>query len=96
MPSPNPSRVLRCYDNGGKTADRYTVYFLALPRERDGTVQCRGMSAHPCHPQGFGLWCSGHLGRHNGRRIAFSALPVDCQRLILCDLARDQSPHLSE
>lgn len=76
---------IRCYDNGGKTADRYTVVYLE-DRERDGTYTCVGMSAEPFHPQGVGQHSTAMLGRHLGRRISFEALPVDCRRLVLRDL----------
>lgn len=57
-------RYVRCYDNGGKTFDRYTVVFTGNYRNIPGR-RCRakygpldfqnvGMSEHPFHPQGFG------------------------------------------
>lgn len=77
-------QVVRIYDNGGKTLDRYTAVFMSLERERDGTYQCRAMSEHPFH--GFGMWCSAVPGRHLGKRITFDQLPPDCQRLLVQDL----------
>jgi hypothetical protein len=52
-------RYVRCYDNGGKTLDRYTVCFTgrAAPERSPGRATeypYVGMSAHPFHPQGFG------------------------------------------
>lgn len=56
-------KYVRCYDNGGKTADRYTVVYTGKYRtigskrggERvNGGFQYVGMSALPFHPQGFG------------------------------------------
>jgi len=71
------------YDNGGKTVDRYTVYY----DEPTGNVYpCVGMSSNPCHPQGFGQHSEGILGRHNGKRIKFEDLPIDCQRVVLQDI----------
>ena len=55
-PAPRPVRIA-CYDNGGKTADRYTVVYLetAFEARRGGTYyECVGMSENPFHPQGFG------------------------------------------
>ena len=78
--------ILAIYDNGGKTVDRYTVYY----NEREGAFYCgRGMSESPFHPQGFGLYISGSLGRHNGRKILFEDLPADCQKLVISDLKAD-------
>lgn len=53
-----PEYVLACYDNGGKTCDRYTVLFGGSLWEpamgRD--VSYLGMSGAPTHPQGFSMW----------------------------------------
>ena len=49
-------RLVRCYDNGGETADRYTVLFTGVYRRRTGgnfISVC--MSANPYHPQGVGM-----------------------------------------
>jgi len=56
-------RYVRCYDNGGESADRYTVCFTgkagALHTEGYSTEYCyRAMSAAPFHPQGVGIWGS--------------------------------------
>lgn len=58
MPAGIPKYV-RCYDNGGKTVDRYTVCYVG----RKATIKVEGsawsypyvgMSAEPFDPQGFG------------------------------------------
>ena len=53
-----PEYVLACYDNGGKTCDRYTVLFGgSLYEEALGrNVYFLGMSGAPTHPQGFSQW----------------------------------------
>lgn len=83
---------VRCYDNGGKTFDRYTVVFTGRYRKQTGGEQFyRGMSEHPCHPQGFGLCAT---SRHNidlpayshlGKKVKFADLPIDCQGVVLSD-----------
>jgi hypothetical protein len=49
-------RYVRCYDNGGKTVDRYTVVFAG--RHAAARIYrvfpYLGMSSQPFHPQGFG------------------------------------------
>lgn len=75
-----------CYDDGGKTADRYTVVYADSPESRPGMYEAVGMSAEPFHPQGVGQHCSAMPGAHLGRRIAFEALPQDCRTLVLRDL----------
>lgn len=94
-------KYIRCYDNGGESADRYTVVFTGRYRKNTGNeFVYRGMSTHPCHPQGVGQWGSSQaqidankwgfappIGRKNhlGTRISFDNLPEDCRRLILRD-----------
>jgi hypothetical protein len=57
MPNGQP-RYVRCYDNGGETADRFTVCFTGRAattgdgyrRQFNGLAMC----GSPFHPQGFG------------------------------------------
>ena len=79
---------VRIYDNGGKTADRYTAVYMDSPERAAGMFQCVGMSENPFHPQGFGQHSSAMPGKHLGKRIAFEALPKDCQRLVMRDLCQ--------
>ena len=76
-------KIKAIYDNGGKSFDRYTVYY----DEKDGQFySCLGMSENPFHPQGCGYHSSGILGRHNGKRISFDELPIACQKAVNQDL----------
>ena len=75
---------VRCYDNGGQTADRFTAVFLDQP-ERNGTFNAIEMNHEPFHPQGIGQHCSAQPGRHLGKRIDSTKLSTDCQRLIQRD-----------
>lgn len=74
--------VLRCYDNRGRSADRYTI----LPPRwaddyRDGALWAGiAASSEPFHPQGFGQTCYAMPGPHLGRRVHWSNLPVDVRR----------------
>jgi len=81
---------LRCYDDGGASADRYTVVFIDCPESRNlmRTFCALGMNESPFHPQGFGQHCSATPGRHLGKRIRFIDLPVDCRQLVRMDTAR--------
>ena len=85
-------RYIRCYDNGGETIDRYTAVFTGNYRKKTGGEfwhLC--MSANPYHPQGMGQ----HGGSndqidkptysHLGKKINFTDLPADCQKLVLHD-----------
>ena len=82
-------KIHSVYDNGGETADRFTVYYggRGTINHRNGLRLMVGMSDAPFHPQGFGQHGEGMPGRHNGRRIRFDDLPADCRRLVEADLA---------
>jgi hypothetical protein len=92
MPNGVPKYV-RCYDNGGKTFDRYTVVFTG--RYTHKTRQCFwyvGMSENPFHPQGFGqhgeqkyLPIDRPTYGHIGKKIKFEQLPTDCKKLVIQD-----------
>ena len=82
----NLNKLVRLYDNGGKTFDRYTAVYMNEPEYQPNTFAARGMSEHPFSPQGFGCSCTAMPGRHLGKRIKFEDLPKDCQRLVLQDL----------
>jgi hypothetical protein len=87
-------KIVRCYDNGGETMDRYTVVYLDQQESKEPRgvyYDCRAMSANPFHPQGFGQMSTCVLGPHLGKRIAFADLPFDCQRLVF----RDRTPEVS-
>lgn len=55
-----PEFILDCFDNGGKTADRYTILLggtLLEPRLRsDRKVYFLGLSDDPSHPLGISMW----------------------------------------
>lgn len=82
-----PEYVVACYDNGGRSADRYTVLFggsLWTPdyaeanercRRDPRLIQCLGMSDAPEHPQGVSLWGDALRGRHLGRKVRWLDLP---------------------
>ena len=74
-----------CYDNGGRSFDRYTVVYLGV-RETPGSYACLAMSEHPFAHNGFGQHSNAQLGRHLGKRIAFADLPSDCQKAVMADL----------
>jgi hypothetical protein len=94
--------VLAVYDNGGRTADRYTVVYTP---ERTVT---RGyptrdvfpyvhMSSDPFWPQGvcqhgeLGFRPTAEWGRE--KVIAFEELPPDCQRAVRQDLAEEEATY---
>lgn len=85
----HPDTITKCvrvalHDNT-KTADRYTAVYLDEPEGRPGLYGARGMSEHPCHPQGVGMYTSASPGNHLGKRVMFEELPVDVRNLIVSD-----------
>ena len=89
MPNGIP-KWIRCYDNGGKTWDRFTVVYTGNYKGRNGCDYV-GMSENPFHPQGFGQhgWDGSVIDRptysHLGRKITFDKLPEQCQRAVIDD-----------
>lgn len=98
MPNGIPKYV-RCYNNGGKTIDRYTVVYTGNynnighnPREaKPKSHEYVSMSGAPYHPQGV---CQhGESDRlidwptygHLGKKIKFNDLPEDCQKVVISD-----------
>jgi hypothetical protein len=69
-----PKAITHVYDNGGKTADRYTIV-TDIPEGR-GMFACIGMSSAPTHPQGVSQWSSCQVGRHLGKKIPWAKLPA--------------------
>ena len=79
---------IRCYDNGGRTMDRYTVAYMDSP-SHGNLIDMVAMSEHPFHPQGFGQHTHGHPGAHLGKRIRLADLPEDCRKLVEQDTKGD-------
>ena len=79
---------LHCYDNGGKTIDRYTVVFLDSVRWlRDKPeYDCVGMSHDVTSPQGFYQHSTCFDGPHLGKRIIFEQLPMEHRQRIVGEL----------
>jgi hypothetical protein len=85
-------RYIRCYDNGGKTADRYTVCYTGRYKKESRQFEYVGMSAFPFHPLGIGQHgstenqsCDRPTSSHLGKKINYSKLPEDCQKLVMQD-----------
>jgi hypothetical protein len=95
MPHGVPKWV-RCYDDGGKTLDRYTVVFTGRYKDRPkwgerGHCEYLGMSENPFSPQGFGQHGDDPSAidrptySHLGKRIKFADLPPNCQNCVKQD-----------
>lgn len=81
-------KYVRCYDNGGETADRYTVVFTGNYAGREGCDNL-GMSAFPFHPYGVCYYDNHNqiidkpTYSHLGKKIKFTDLSPDAQRCVL-------------
>lgn len=75
-------RYLRIYDNGGRTADRYTIVYTG---RRGGWY--RSSCETPSHPGGVYMAGEGLIDRptssHLGRRIKFDQLPQAVRSVVL-------------
>lgn len=84
---------IRVYDNGGKTADRFTCVFTGNYRGRNGLCRFLNMSKYPFSPLGVGMHgeCQDIIDRptssHLGKRVKWDALPFDVQVCIWQDYA---------
>jgi len=88
MPDGMP-RYIRCYDNGGETADRYTVVFTGRYTHKTGREHWYlGMSGSPFHPQGIGQHGSSvhqidyPKYSHLGKKITFNDLTDECKECV--------------
>lgn len=87
------------FDNGGASFDRYTAVFTKRYKSHRGLyLNYIAMSERPTHPQGFGQhgefqWYRGmyQMMQYLGTRIKFEELPIDCQKVVLRDLAEDNA-----
>ena len=79
------SNEIKIYDDGEKCIDRFSVIYLNNLDRETGLYECRAMSAHPFHPMGFCQMTLAKPGKHLGKSIQFTDLPVDCQKVILSD-----------
>ncbi len=88
MPNGTPKYV-RCYDNGGETADRYTCVFTGNYTHKTAREHWYlGMSGDPFHPLGIGSHGSSHTQidkpsySHLGKKVKFETLPEKVQQCI--------------
>jgi hypothetical protein len=98
IPNGKP-RYIRCYDNGGETADRYTVVFtgnynnIGKPKRtrKISNFMYLGMSDNPFHPQGFGQHGDSPTlidkpsYKHLGKKIPYYKLSSHAQLLVMQD-----------
>jgi hypothetical protein len=85
----NSKLNITCYDNGGETADRYTIVNIDDLEHitADGAIYgALSASEHPFHPLGFGQHTSAMMGEHLGQEIAFETLPEEVQRFVAQNL----------
>ena len=93
----NKSVVIECWDNGGKTADRFTIAISGLMSVEDEPyTYFLGASKNPYHPQGVGQhsnempvseYESFRGGwQHLGKRVMFTDLPEEVQKFVACEL----------
>ena len=90
VPNGKP-KMVRCYDNGGKSMDRYTVVFTGrYTHKTNRSFWYVGMSGSPFHPQGIGMHGESEYTpidkptySHLGKKIKFEDLTEDCQKCVM-------------
>ncbi len=75
--SRQPREVKSVWDNGGRTADRYTV--VLRDRDDEGYYTAFALSDDPGSPQGVSMVVSVTEGSHIGQRISWNTLPTRIQ-----------------
>jgi len=78
-------KIRAIYDNGGETLDRYTIYY-GEKNKTNNLYECIALSENPNSPLGFYQHTMGEPGRHNGKKIKLTDLPLECQKSILAEL----------
>lgn len=92
-----PDGVLAIYDDGPKTFDRYTVFYaepVTGTTYADMWLGYRGMSEHPTHAQGVGIYgdmpahaVASYRFRNAHHACRWSALPQEVRDVVIRDLA---------
>lgn len=70
------------YDNGGKTADRYTAIDMRRHERAPGTYAAIGFDVEPFHPLGIGQHTTAMPGRHLGKRVRLIDLPTHARQFV--------------
>jgi len=86
-----PKAVLACYDNGGKSIDRYTVLYGSpfWSEDMGRTIPYVAMNESPYHPQGVSQHGEMLSSDRNllGKKIKFLDLPKECIKFVIADCA---------
>lgn len=89
VPNGTP-KYIRCYDNGGASADRYTVVFTGNYTHKTSGEHCYlGMSGNPFHPLGIGQhgFSRTQIDKpaysHLGKKIKFEDLSKECKDCVM-------------
>ena len=90
-----PEYVLACYDNGGKTCDRYTVLFGGSHWDEGmgRNVAFLGMSGDPHSPLGFSQWgemCSSNRA-NCGKHVRWLDLPEHIRAHVIARAGEGES-----
>ena len=82
-------KILACYDNGGKTFDRYTIVFDETEKYHASGNVFNACLAIGNDPRGFSQWSTCQMGRHLGKKLKFEELPENVQKHVIARIACD-------
>lgn len=89
-----PKEIKSIWDNGGKTADRFTVILKShYSSDNKNTFDALGLSENPTNPSmGFSQFTEATPGEHLGKKIQWHDLPIEVIRHIAIRLQKDEWP----
>lgn len=79
--------IVKIYDNGGKTLDRYTI--LTEPYHFGKSCGALCLSKDPENPQGFSQFGDVYEGAKIGKEISFESLPENIQEHALSRIVNE-------
>jgi hypothetical protein len=92
-----PRGVLAIYDDTREPCERFTVFYaepIAGATYTDMVIGFRGMSEHPAHPQGVGIFgemkayeVAAYRYRNRNRAATWSGLPDEVKACVRRDLS---------
>jgi hypothetical protein len=86
-------KILKIFDNGGETADRYTIWFDVKVKHfggKNNMNQCLLVGDDCDRANGVSMWAEGCIGSYGkDKEIQFESLPENVQKHVLERMGED-------